>query len=134
MATIWLLAAAPGDDATAIFGAGTLSLKLHYEMACATQAARARTPAHRPDRPLGCLFKRGSLPLYLPGSSRDELTEPGQSYRAADFRQAGSCGFAIARKSSAWSRTDSSTPASRATSRSDRPEADASLTISVALS
>ena len=44
------------------------------------------------------------------------------------------CGFAIAWKSSASSRIASSTPASRATSRRERPEAIASFTISVALS
>ena len=43
-------------------------------------------------------------------------------------------GLAIARKSSALSSTSSSTPASRATSRSDRPDFDASFTISLARS
>ena len=49
-------------------------------------------------------------------------------------RRAQSCGFARRLWSSASSRTDSSTPASRATSRSGRPESAASLTISAALS
>src|SRR5439155_24609892 len=44
------------------------------------------------------------------------------------------CGFASARKSSALSSTSSATPRSRATSRSDRPDEAASLTISLAAS
>src|SRR5262249_2586526 len=65
------------------------------------------------------------LPLFahgvrLPGAQATTTAQP--------------CGFAIARESSALSRTSSATPRSRATSRNERPDEAASFTISAVAS
>ena len=85
----------------------------------AGRGARLRLGLLRPARPLELPRRRAAARRGAPAGAPSR-TQP--------------CGFAIARKSSASSSTLSSTPASRATSRSDRPDFDASLTISLALS
>ncbi len=91
--------------------------------------ARARPSVSAPSSP-----GRSCARAIAPTSSAPRPPPAPSEPAAGSAQPAAGCGRASARKSSAASRVASSTPASRATSRSERPEAAAALTISVARS